>query len=67
MRSMMQNNAAEWRRKVNNEIEKIRDEFLNQACRYLFGQGANCNGFRQMGLGLPALQATPLSDRGHQR
>lgn len=65
MRSMMQDNAAAWRRQVNKEIEKIRDEFLNQACRYLFGQGANCNDFRRPGM--PALQAIPLSKRGHQR
>ncbi|HEX5802597.1 MAG TPA: hypothetical protein VFY24_06210 [Azospira sp.] len=52
---------------MNKEIEKIRDEFLNQACRYLFGQGANCHDIRRIGLGLPALQAIPLSQRGHQR
>lgn len=66
MQSMTQGNTAERRRKVNNEIQKIRDEFLAQACRYLFGSAANCNRF-QMGLGLPALQPIPVTNRSRQR
>ncbi len=50
---------------MNNEIQKIRDEFLAQACRYLFGTAGNCNAFR--GLGLPALQPIPLTARNGRR
>ncbi len=50
---------------MNNEIQKIRNEFLSQACRYLFGQTANCNGFRQAGM--PALQPIPAGNRSQQR
>lgn len=53
MQSMMHMSSAERRRKVNTEIQKIRDEFLKQACHYLFGQSANCcNTLSQLGLGM---------------
>lgn len=46
---------------MNNEIQKIRDEFLAQAYRYLFGMAANGNAFRS--LGMPALQPIPVRSR----
>ncbi|MFC5300376.1 hypothetical protein [Azospira restricta] len=52
---------------MNNEIQKIRDEFLAQACRYLFGAAANCHAFRPLDFGLPALQPIPVTNRGCQR
>lgn len=65
MQSMTQGNTAERRRKVNNEIQKIRDEFLAQACRYLFGPAADCGAFHR--LGMPALQPIPVSCQTRQR
>ena len=51
---------------MNNETNDIRHQFLAQACRYLFGQTANCNSFRHIGLGMPALQPIPVdSQRNH--
>lgn len=47
---------------MNNEIQKIRDEFLAQAYRYLFGAAANGN-FRSLGFGMPALQPIPVRNR----
>jgi len=51
---------------VNNEIQKIRNEFLKLACRYLFGETADCSAFRQS-MGMPALQPIPASCRTHVR
>lgn len=45
---------------MNQEIQKIRDEFLTQACRYLFGHDANCDTLRQFGFGLQGLQPIPV-------
>lgn len=50
---------------MNNEIQKIRDEFLTQACRYLFGQHFDCSTFRNHGM--PALQPIPVSCQTRQR
>jgi len=52
---------------MNNEIQKIRDEFLSLACRYLFGEAADCGAFRRGMPGLPALQPIPLNSRCPQR
>lgn len=52
---------------MNKEIQKIRDEFLNQACRYLFGEQANCQDFRQFGFAMPALRAIPIAGHCRQR
>lgn len=51
---------------MNHEIQKIRDEFLAQACRYLFGPAATCNALRPMGFGQPALQPIPVTSRRGQ-
>ncbi|MCP5269214.1 MAG: hypothetical protein H6943_09280 [Zoogloeaceae bacterium] len=48
---------------MNNESTSIRHQFLAQACRYLFGQTANCDAFRHIGLGMPALQPIPISNQ----
>jgi len=46
---------------MNNETQKIRNEFLAQACRYLFGVEAKCC------TGLPAMQPIPVRSPEHSR
>ncbi|MFO1346587.1 MAG: hypothetical protein U1E85_09850 [Rhodocyclaceae bacterium] len=43
---------------MNSKAQDIRQQFLAQACRYLFGPTASCESF--MRLGIPALQPMPV-------
>lgn len=51
---------------MNTANHEFRQQFLMQACRYLFGPAANCETLRRLGFGLPALQAVP-ADRRERR
>jgi hypothetical protein len=43
---------------MNSQAQHIRQQFLAQACRYLFGPTASCEAFLR--LGIPALQPVPV-------
>jgi hypothetical protein len=55
---MMTTTQEERRREMNSKAQDIRQQFLAQACRYLFGPTASCESF--MRLGIPALQPIPV-------
>ncbi len=46
---------------MNSQAQDIRQQFLAQACRYLFGPTASCESFLR--LGIPALQPAPARIR----
>ncbi len=46
---------------MNSKAQDIRQQFLAQACRYLFGPTASCESFLR--LGIPALQPAPARIR----
>lgn len=43
---------------MSSQTNTIRQQFLAQACRYLFGATASCENFLR--LGVPALQPVPV-------
>jgi hypothetical protein len=61
MHPMTQAIKAEGNRKMNNENQTIRHQFLAMACQYLFGQSARCENFRHSGFGTMNLLAIPVS------
>ncbi len=51
---------------MNVPNHEIRNQFLAQACRYLFGPNANFASFSS-GLGLPALQPIAVRSEPNRR
>ncbi|MCK6405004.1 MAG: hypothetical protein L6Q60_03195 [Rhodocyclaceae bacterium] len=43
---------------MSSQANTIRQQFLAQACRYLFGPTASCESFLR--LGIPSLQPIPV-------
>lgn len=67
MLSMTQAIKAEGKRKMNNENQTIRHQFLALACQYLFGQNARCENYRHLGLNGMNLQPIPVNCQGRSR
>jgi hypothetical protein len=57
MQSMM-NTHGERSKVMSSQANTIRQQFLAQACRYLFGPTASCESFLR--LGIPSLQPIPV-------
>lgn len=52
---------------MNTPNQDFRNQFLAQACRYLFGPAANCEALQKLGLAMPALRPIPVASREHLR
>ena len=51
-------------RPMSTQDQNIRQQFLAQACHYLFGPAASCENFLR--LGIPSLRPVPVSSQQHR-
>ena len=49
---------------MSTQDQNIRQQFLAQACHYLFGPAASCENFLR--LGIPSLRPIPVSSQQHR-
>lgn len=66
MQTMLKQKRELTETEMNVPNQDIRNQFLAQACRYLFGPNANHASF-STGLGIPALQPIPLRSDANRR
>ena len=66
MRTMLKRQSDQTETEMNVPNHEIRNQFLAQACRYLFGPNANFASFSS-GLGLPALQPIAVRSEPNRR
>lgn len=66
MRTMLNRHSEQTESEMNVPNQEIRNQFLAQACRYLFGPNANFAAFSS-GLGLPVLQPIAVPSDANRR